>query len=436
MRRIRLPALLVAVSAVALLLGGCVWLKEGSVVLTQPGGIGGVSLRFSLCTVNGPEEEKGSGCGSISTATKGQFFVGLVVPAGTQAPEALTVTPGPGAGPLTLTRSTAVAPALSASPGLAEAGTTVPPPGSEILGYASSVITEPASQPLEWAVSANLGLPPVAGGGSYGGPLRVGVLPASREVTPERPASRPFSCSTAGDLTVCTTTETVVELGTSDLKIAAPASTAVAPGTQVKVPFTLDFASSAATLPKFDLKATSTLPSAALRVSGTGFSRAPTNATTKRAPATTRNVIVTVPPSARPGNYELALTATATQGGTAAGVATLAVKPAPRARLVAPRRVKADAASTKGIPVRVVMPVAGSKLTLRLLAQGTEGKGGAQVKKIVRKATVAGPLQLRLRLSPAKAGALLAAEARLTLKATISTPGLKPRKLKRTLRLR
>lgn len=435
MRRTRLPALLVAVAAMALLFSGCVWLKEGSTVLTQPAGIGGVNLRFSLCTTVTSEEGKSS-CGAGSTATEGQFFVGLIVPVGTQVPEALTVTPGAGAGPLTLTRSTAVAPALSSNPALAETGTAVPPPGSEILGYASNVITEPAGQTLEWTVGANLSLPPVADGGSYGGPLRVAVLPASREVTPERPASRPFSCSTEGDLTLCSTTETAVELGTSDLKIAAPASTAVAPGTQVKVPFTLDFASSSAALPKFSLKATSTLPASGLRLPSTSFSRAPSNATTKRAPATTRKVIVTVPPSARPGNYELALTATATQGGTVTSVATLAVKPALRARLVAPRRVKASAASAKGIPVRVVMPVAGSRLVLRLLAQGAGGSGRAQLKKIVRKANAAGPLRLRLKLPPTKALALLAAEAKLTMKATISTPGLKPRKLTRTLRLR
>jgi hypothetical protein len=79
------------------------------------------------------------------------------------------------------------------------------------------------------------------------------------------------------------------------------------------------------------------------------------------------------------------------------------------------------------------MPVAGSKLVLRLLGQGP---GGGQLKKAVRKAKVAGPLQLRLKLPAAKALALLAAEAKLTLKATISIPGVKPRKLTRTLRLR
>ncbi len=320
MRRTRLTILLVTCAATALLLSGCVWLKEGSLTVTQPGGIGGVNARFALCTTVITEEGK-SACGSGSTSTEGQFFVGLVVPTGTQAPQTLTVTPGPGAGPLTLTRSTAVAPALSSNPALAETGTVVPPPGSEILGYASSVITEPAGQTLEWTVSANLPLPVAADGGSYGGPMRVAMLPASREVTPEWPASRPFSCPTEGDPTFCSTAETAVELGTSDLKIAAPASTAVAPGTQVKVPFTLDFASSAAALPKFSLKATSTLPSAGLRLPSSSFSRAPSNATAKRAPATTRKVIVNVPPSARPGNYELALTATAAQGGAATGVA-------------------------------------------------------------------------------------------------------------------
>jgi hypothetical protein len=436
MRRTYLPVVLVAATAASLLLAGCVWLKSGSVVLTQPGGIGGVHLRFSLCTTVATEGGK-FGCGSEPSSTEGQFYVGLVVPAGTQAPETLTVTPGPGAGPLTLTRSSEqVAAALSSNPALAETGTVIPPPGSELVGYRSGVISEPAGQSLEWTVDANLGLPPTADGGSYGGPFRLGVVPASREVNPEFPASRPFSCAVEADPTFCSTTETPVELGTSELKIAAPASVSVAPGTQIKVPFTLDFASSSAALPTFSLAASSTLPRASLRLPSATFSRAPTNTTTKRAPATTRKVVVTVPPSARPGGYELALTATTAQGGSVTGIAKMTVKPPLRARLNAPRRVTASVASAKGIPVRVVMPVAGSKLTLRLLGPRPNGSGQAQLKKAVRKAKAAGPLPLFLKLPRTQALSLLADEARLTLRATISIPGVKPRKLTRTLQLR
>ena len=73
----------------------------------------------------------------------------------------------------------------------------------------------------------------------------------------------------------------------------------------MKLPFVLDFASSAAELPKFKLAVTSTLPGAGLSLSGTTFTRGPTDPATNRAPATTRTAIVRVPATAAFGRYEL-----------------------------------------------------------------------------------------------------------------------------------
>src|SRR5262249_16766521 len=145
------------------------------------------------------------------------------------------------------------------------------------------------------------------------------------------PASRPINCKEGGSETepegetFCGVAEPNGEatLGVSDLKINPPSPTAVYPGTKSKVPFVLDFATSASHLPSFKLALASKLPGAEVSLSNSSFSRGPGDPATGRAPATTRNAIVEVPANARLGRYELALTATANQGGATGATTTL-----------------------------------------------------------------------------------------------------------------
>ncbi len=277
----------------------------------------------------------------------------------------------------------------------------------EIVGYSSGVLQDPATQTLTWTVEAGLGLPPTADGGSYGGPFKAIVLPGWRLVNGELPANRPFACGKEEDETICSvpTSETTLELGTSDLKISSPTGFRAAPGTSVKIPFSLDLASSAAVLPKFTLGAASNLPRAKLNLSNGSFTRQPTDATTKRAPATTRKVIVEVPPSARPGTYKVAMTATAGQGGQATGTAALVVKPPLKPRLRVPRRIRARVASAKGLPVQVVMPVAGSRVQVRLLDPKRLAGGKPLIARKAAGAKRAGALKFRLRDSACQGSA-------------------------------
>ena len=435
-QRIRLATALGAVATAAVLLGGCVGLTNTPPVLTQPGGVGAVHLRFSICTLLVEEagESFNIACGEAEGG-EGQFFVGLVVPSGVAAPSSIEVTPAAGSPAIAMTRNEQVGQAIGSNPALAESGTTLAPAGFELVGYISSAIPEPTGQKLEWTLDTNLGLPPGAGGGSYGGPFKVGLAAGWREVGAKLAATRPLSCSEEAEgaaTTFCGAGEPVsAEIGSSDLKIAGE-GTGAGPGTKTKVLFTFDFASSATVLPSFSLRARSNLPGAALRLSNSSFSRAPSNTTTRRAPPTPRYVTASVPANAKPGTYQVTLTATAGQGGVVTGVGSITVKPPLKARLTVPRRVSAKVAWKKGLPLRVVMPTAVSRATVRV--RGAK-QGGLLAKKALR-ARLAGRIGLRLKIAKPKVLALLAAKEKLTIEATVTTPGTKARKLRRNLLLR
>ncbi len=426
-----------------MLLSGCIGLKAGTYTVSQPGGIGGFNLKFTLCTLVVGEPPPGSeiptvGCGAPSESGQGQMLVTLMVPTGSTTPEFFSAAPGPGAGAMSFERN----PELTARMRATEftPGSVGPPPGFEVFGYSSGAVAESNAQEFTWTIEPRLGLPPGAGGGSYGGPLKATVIVGWRKVTPELPASRPINCEEAkpGE-TFCGAAEPNGEatIGVSDLKIRPPATRAVVPGAKVKLPFVLDFASSAAPRPTFKLTATSTLPDAGLRLSGTSFSRGPTEPTTNRAPATTRQAIVQVPASARLGSYELVLTATATQGGAATASTTLTVKPKGTANVTVPKRVKAKTARGAGIPVTLVAPIADTRYRVVLKGPGPSGKGRVRLLRKVRIAKEVGSTNLRLRISRTQAEAFLAAGAPLRVEARINQPGTKkPKRFVRVLKLR
>ncbi len=442
MRRIRTSALLAAAAVAALLLSGCLWLEQGSVVLTQPGGIGDVHLRFVVCSVGveGEGENAKLTCGSGEEAAEAQYFAGLVVPTGAAMPDALEVSPGPGAAPMTLTRNDLVGAAFAGFPPLQENGTIAA--GTEVVGYSSGAVAEPPNVTQEWTVDADIGLPAAADGGSYGGPFGVTVLPATRLVSAELPADQALVCDQNLETATafCAGEGQPVSLGTSDLQIAPPSRTAAAPGTRVKLPFRLDFASSAASPPKLGLSLGSNLArkAARLRLSSNSFDRAPTDPATKRAPLTTRTATVSLAPAAKPGLYEVTLSARGSAGGSpASGTALLRVKRPLKPRLRAPRRVGAKLASTRGVFARVTMPTARSRLALRLLSPRTPGRGRKLLAQKRRTARRAGPLRFHLRLPRARALALRSPTgAKLQLRARVVVPGKKPRRLTRIVRLR
>lgn len=433
----RLPLLALAGLALVLAFSGCTAIKPGSVALTQPAGIGPLNLRLVLCTVPAPSESAATTtCGPAPETVEGQMLLTLIVPIGTTVPATIVATPGPGATPTTFTRSQEVAQAFVA-------GGKPPGSGFEIAGYASGVIAETTGQAAEWALATELRPPVSADGGSSGLPFKSALRSGWREVKPGLPASRPVKCLSEAELkkeepetpgaAICEfggAPGNEVTLGISDLRVRAPAPATVAPGAKVKLPFVLDFASSAAELPKFKLTVSSKLPGAELSVSSNSFSRGPSNPANNRAPATTRQAIVEIPATARLGTYELGLTATAAQGGAVTATTKLIVKPSGKAKVTVPKKVKASLSSSKGIPVTLVAPIAGTRFQVVL-------KGPKRLLTKTRVARESGPIDLRLRLGNPKAQALLAAGMKLTLEVKVNQPGTKrPLRMVRALKLR
>jgi hypothetical protein len=367
------------------------------------------------------------------------MLVTLLVPSGSTTPESFSAVPGPGAAATTITRN----PELSAqmkSIELTPGGTVGPPAGFEVVGYTSGPVAETIGQEHIWTMETGVGLPPGVGGGSYGGPFKATAIVGWRTVSGGLPASRPIKCEgEEPPETFCGFASPTGEatLGISDLKVGAPPPINVVPGAKVKPSFILDFASSAAELPKFTLTAASTLPEAEISLSNSTFTRGPTEPGTNRAPATTRKAIVQVPANAPLGSYELALTATAAQGGAAGAATTLVVKPKGKAKVAVPKLVKTKLAFSRGIPVKLTAPIAGTRFLTRLRGPKPSGRGRVQLLRKVRRSTELGTTVLRLRVPRAKAEAFLAAGATLRVEATVTQPGTKrPIRLVRTLKLR
>lgn len=449
-RRAKALIVIFAFVALGVALSGCVAVKPGSYSLSQPTGIGPVALKATLCTAPFTLAEKAEelpplSCGPVNEGEAGtaQLLLGLLVPAGTATPESVTTVSGPGAAPMTFTRSAEVTARMAETE--LKSGQVGAPAGFEIFGYISGVIAESAAQELDWSIETTLGAPLAADGGSSGAPLPVSLIIGWRNVTPEQPATRPVECALEGgkegegtNVTVCGTIEPAGEatLGVSDLKVQPPAETAAVPGQKVKLPFLLDFASSAAPPPSFALTVGTGLPGAGLSLSNATFER-PTDPTTHRAPPTTRKAIVQVPASARLGSYEVSLAATAAQGGVVSSSAVLRIAPKGSAKVKVPKKVKARIAYRRGIPVNLYAPIAATRFQLLLKGPRPHGRGRVKLRKQVVKARRVGSSKLRLRLPRRRVEALLATGKPLRLEAKARVPGTgKPQRIVRTLKLR
>jgi len=150
----------------------------------------------------------------------------------------------------------------------------------------------------------------------------VEIVDGWRKVDGTHSANRTVSCyepTGMDDSTAVCMPPEETELGTADLRIAAHQPlTDVFVGGRARVPFDLDYASTASSQPDFAFSAASALPGAVLEPATGGFSTGPLPADTHRL-ASSGAVTVQAPSGAEPGTYDVTLTAT-----TAAGVATSA----------------------------------------------------------------------------------------------------------------
>jgi len=389
---------LLALVGLVVALSGCVYLKPNSLTLTQPGGIGSVRVHFALCTVG-----SNIACEPNTAEGTAQYLLGIAVPPGSTPPQTVTATPTNGGAPIVFSLNEEVAKEIAASSSgvareLEKTGGTPeeeedreevkrfyggawPPSGLQGVGYLSAPVQEVKGSSLEWSVDADFGLP-VAAGSPFPGPFATGIALGLRTVNPESPANRPVHCvrieeveAPLKDPALCAGSSQQAQLGTSDLSVAGPAKAIeVFVGGSAPVKFKLNYAATGTTIPSFALKGKSSLKGSKTSVaSGASFVPGAVNPTSHRAPTATSEAKVKVPKNAKPGTYEVTLTATAPQGGTATGVAKVKVVK-PKLKLAGVKLNKANGTAT----LTVKVPGAGT-LTVT-------GKGIVKAKKKAKKA--------------------------------------------------
>lgn len=414
---------LVALAVLAGTLSACAVIKPGSLQVSQPGGVGPVRVHFELCTGS----PMGS-CEANEDEGQAQYLLIFAVPQGAAPPATITATPVGGGAPIVYSRNDQVAQsydeAIAAFTELTGEPFDWPPAGTVGVGYLSAVFTEEKGETREWAADADFGLPVGAGGGPYGGPFTLEMATGWRPVNGNAPADRPVDCYAPSgeppdeerDALCGPNQEDPKKLGISDLKIGAPALASVFVGGKTAISYPLAFASSASPLPGFVVTATSSLPKAGLTVSNPAFAPGAPDPNSHLSPADSRDISVTVPSKAKPGTYEVTLTAATPQGGSASRVALLKVTK-PKLKFGGVRLNKANGTATLAVKV----PSAGT-LT-------AAGKGLAKTQKKAKKAKT---LKLTIK-AKGKAKTALQKEGKAKVKAKISfkpTSGIAVKKTK------
>jgi hypothetical protein len=438
--RLRRPAkplvVLVAFALLALVFSACAYFKPGSFSLSQPGAVGAARVHFVLCTEPEPN------CGPSETEGTLQYLLGIAVPPGSTPPATVTATPLNGAPPIVFTLNEEVSRAIAASSSgnqkfleeegappevLQMVGGTWPPSGLQGVGYLSAPIQETKGSTLEWSVDADFGLPVAADGSPFAGPFATGVALGFRPVTSELPANRPVRCaqieseSVEEGSAVCGGSAQQGQIGTSDLKIGAPAQASAFLGGKAKLAFPFNFATTAVPSPSFALSATSTLPKAKFSLASPTFVPGTPDPTTHRSPTANQTVTVTVPKKAKPGTYEVTLTASTPQGGLVSQVAKL--------------KVTKQKLSLGGVKLNKSKGTA--TLSVKIPGAGiltATGKGIAKAKKSAKQAKKPKTLKLTIK-AKGKAKKQLAEEgtakvsAKVTFKPTSGTPVTKTKRI-------
>jgi hypothetical protein len=325
----------------------------------------------------------------------------IALPAGSTPPQTITAKPNPETGgfPIVYTRSQAITERAKQP----EPEETEPwyPPGTEVTGYISSVYEEKKGEEHRSTVDIDVPLPPSSG--PYVGPYAYDVWIGWRRISPAKPESRPIVCGEyeskepepgKSELIVyggCGSAS-AEPIPVSDLKIA-PAATPppVYVGGKGKVPFNLAFGSTAAQIPAFSLKAATTLPGATAAVGNGVFNPGAIDPTSRLAPAASRKVNVTVPSTAKPGTYNVTLTATTQQGGATVGTGKI---------LVARPQLKIGKIKKK--------PNGTAVLTVRVPSAGTLSAKGKGLLKAKRRPKGPGKLNLKLKANGGSKVELLA----------------------------
>jgi hypothetical protein len=286
-----------------------------------------------------------------------------------------------------------------------------PPSGLQGVGYLSGAVQDVKGPAYEWSVDADFGLPVAADGSPFAGPFATGIALGFREVSPALSANRPVHCvrieepEAPEDTALCGGTNQQSQVGTSDLRIAGPAKAIeVFQGGNAPVKFKLNYATTGTTIPSFALKAATSLKGGKASIAtGASFVPGALNPASHRAPTATSEAKVKVPKNAKPGTYEVTLTAMAPQGGTASAVAKVKVVK-PKLKLGGVKLNKANGTAT---------------LTVKVPGAGTLTVTGKDIVKAKKKAKKAKKLKITVK-AKGKTKAQLEATGKAKVKAKLS----------------
>lgn len=380
LRRFRAPLLVLALAATAALVAsGCAYFKQGSLAVSQPGGIGAARIHFTLCSEN---PEAGEPCEvTESEAAASQYMLGVAVPPGSKPPATITAVPSPGGTPIVYSLNAEVAQKMDAELDDEEPPARVwPPSGLQAVGYLSAPVPEDLGKIVEWSVDAEFGLPLGADAGPFAGPFPVVIASGWREVSPAYPAGRPIDCAeTVGsgmEIEVKAFCEIAEGKSTpiADLQIAEPPPAVAFLGATQTFSFPFAFAGTVAVPPTFALSATTTLPGSKVTLPVPAYTPAGIDPATHRAAAAAPQVQVKVPSNSKPGLYEVTLQATTASGGVVSRVAKLRVNKAQLS--IAGKSQLNEAKGTAQLSVK--LPSAGALVL--------SGKGLAKVKRTIKAA--------------------------------------------------
>ena len=398
-----------AVAGVATLASGCVAVSGFPGIIGQPEVVGDVEAPFTVCASGSTNCSNGfSGLTAIDGS--GQLLVGLQTRDDVELPATLT----------------SVSPAVTFVPSptyAAELQRLSPaPPGTRWTGYISPTLTyATASGPKTVSPKIVLKLRRGADGSPFKGPLQTIIFVGSRLVPPSAPGAsptRPVTCGSAlrtvntADTTICEDSFGSFGIPTRDLGVLAAGAQTAVQGELASFSFPVRFAGAASPQANFSLTASATLPGALFAVTPDTY-LPPTDGSTQA------RVAIGVPAGARPGIYDVTLTARlgngqarsatskltvrAAQAGATGGGAGPGVVASASARLrlttILPRRLSAAVARRRGIVVLIGASKAGPGRVQ--LFQGRAKKPKAAKRVRLR---VPGPVKVVLRSAALRKG--------------------------------
>jgi hypothetical protein len=391
------------VAGVATLASGCA-VVSGFGPVDQVNVIGNVEATVNICA-SGSTPNCPNGLSTLAAGTSSvQLLIGLRAKTERVA------------FPATLT-SVSPAVTFAASPSYtAELQRLSPAPAGHWAGYISQTLNYTAGSGAQ-TVSPKmvLSLPRGADGSPFKGTVSVEILVGSRLVTPSAPDNRPVTCggSLSGgsedSTTICHDGSGGFGLGTRDLGVLAAAAETTVQGGLASLAFPLRYAGTASPQANFSLVASSTLPGALFAVTPDTY-LPPTDGSAQA------RVAVGVPAGARPGTYDVTLTARLGNGQARSATAKLTVRQAPagggaaggaatgtaaRLRLttILPHRLSARVARRKGILVLIGATRGGPARVLLFQGRSKAPKASKRVRL-----RVPGPVKVVLKSAALRKG--------------------------------